>query len=37
MDIPVISLSATIETNFKQMSGDRSVPAEENPNAYYVI
>ncbi|BDQ11607.1 hypothetical protein TEGAF0_08240 [Sediminibacterium sp. TEGAF015] len=37
MDIPVISLSATMDINLKQMIGDRNLPAEENPNTYYVM
>lgn len=37
MDTPMTSLSTTIEINLKQMIGDGSVPADENPNTYYVM
>nr|WP_294993917.1 hypothetical protein [uncultured Sediminibacterium sp.] len=37
MATPMTSLSTTIEIHLKQMSGDKNVPAEENPNNYYVM
>ncbi|MBX9735115.1 MAG: hypothetical protein K2X37_13745 [Chitinophagaceae bacterium] len=37
MDTPMTSLCTIIEINLKQMIGDKNVPAEENPNNYYVM